>query len=170
MADMADRITQNQSKLIVSNVRKVFAQYSIEHLDKRAYTFITLHMGFIAHFNLEGFQREYAKLGRFAVTLLDTETHVIEVGGGRHRNDDWADEVEKRRAPTTAITLRAIRGGARGARAGARMAVGRRVARRRPRVPSTRPSAGTEGSSRPIGPPQKRSANPRAGSRPDRAD
>ncbi len=120
MTDMADHITTNQSKLITSNVRKVFAQ-GMHHLDKRAYTFITLHMGFIAHFGLEGFQREYAQLGRFAVTLLDTETHVIEAGGGRHRNDDWADEVEQRGAPITAITIRAILGVARGAREGAQI-------------------------------------------------
>ena len=119
-SDMADRITTNQSKLIVSNVRSVFTK-GMHHLDKRSYQFITLHMGFIAHTSLQGFQREYAQLGRFAVTLLDTETHVIEVGGGRHRNDDWADEVEHRGAPITAITIRAILGVARGARPGAQL-------------------------------------------------
>ncbi len=116
--DMADRITTNQSKLIVSNVRNVFTK-GIHHLDKRAYLFISLHMGFIAHTNLDGFKGAYPYLGHFATNLLDSGVHVIEVAGPRCRNDEWADQVEKRGAPITAGTIREILKVARGAREGA---------------------------------------------------
>lgn len=51
--------TQRQVQLIVSSFRKVFKTGDIEHLTKPAYNFIYLASGFIAHYNLYGFQDEY---------------------------------------------------------------------------------------------------------------
>jgi len=58
---------------ISKNVRQVFKHSDIRRLNKEAYNLIILHMGFIAHYNLYGFQDEYANVHEFARTLLTSE-------------------------------------------------------------------------------------------------
>jgi hypothetical protein len=60
-------------KALVSNVEQVFKTGSIEQLNKPTYQFITLHMGFIAHYNLLGFQDEYQDLRNFCQKLQTSE-------------------------------------------------------------------------------------------------
>jgi len=58
---------------VVENIRKVFEKQNIDLLSKNAYEFITLHMGFIAHYDRNGFCWNYQDLKRFAQTLLSSE-------------------------------------------------------------------------------------------------
>ena len=107
-------LTETQGKRIVANVRHVFTGASIGALNKQAYHLITLHMGFIAHFNLAGFQNSYDDLRLFARSLQTSE-----YGHGRNYNIDWADELDHRYAddptnrgcgqpPTVTATIRGI--------------------------------------------------------------
>ena len=107
-------LTETQGKRIVANVRHVFTGASIGALNKQAYHLITLHMGFIAHFNLAGFQNSYDDLRLFARSLQTSE-----YGRGRDHNVDWADELDHRYAddptnrgcgqpPTVTATSRGI--------------------------------------------------------------
>jgi hypothetical protein len=54
-------------------VRLVFKQNDITKLTKKAYKHITLHMGFIAHYSLYGFQDVYQDVDKFAQRLLTSE-------------------------------------------------------------------------------------------------
>lgn len=58
---------------IVSNVKSVFKNHDINKLSQGAYKFISLHMGFIAHFSLQGFRSSYADLEEFAKKLQTSE-------------------------------------------------------------------------------------------------
>jgi hypothetical protein len=60
-------------KYIVGNVEKVLKTGNIDHLSQGAYKFITLHMGFIAHYNLNGFKDSYENVAHLARTLLTSE-------------------------------------------------------------------------------------------------
>lgn len=75
-------------KRIVNNVRKVLEQADIGLLRPQTYHFITLHMGFIAHYNLDGFKAEYRDLRLFCRNLQTSE--------GRDNydyNDQWAERL-----------------------------------------------------------------------------
>lgn len=78
---------------IVGNVRSVFENRDINKLSKGAYKFITLHMGFIAHYSLYGFRSEYADLKKFALALLtseySTDRNYTLKEAGRRVNDKW---------------------------------------------------------------------------------
>jgi hypothetical protein len=52
-------LTNRQTDLIVSSLRKVFQTGDTQHLSKSAYNFLYLCSGFIAHYNLYGFRDEY---------------------------------------------------------------------------------------------------------------
>lgn len=54
--------TNRQADLIVSNLRKVFQTGDSHLLSKSAYKFLYLCSGFIAHYNLYGFQAEYGNV------------------------------------------------------------------------------------------------------------
>jgi hypothetical protein len=58
---------------IVNNVNLVFKTKDINKLNKVAYNFIIQHMGFIAHYNLGGFQDVYQDLRKFAKRLQTGE-------------------------------------------------------------------------------------------------
>ncbi len=59
---------------IVRNVQSVFRNGNIRMLNKGAYDFIILHMGFIAHYSLGGFQQAYGgNLADFAKALQTSE-------------------------------------------------------------------------------------------------
>ncbi|GIK43876.1 MAG: hypothetical protein BroJett011_77090 [Chloroflexota bacterium] len=60
-------------KALVRNVELVFKSGSIERLNEPTYKFITLHMGFIAHYNLHGFQAVYQDLRDFCQKLQMSE-------------------------------------------------------------------------------------------------
>lgn len=60
-------------KALVRNVERVFKTASIEQLNMPTYQFITLHMGFIAHYNLPGFQDYYRDLRDFCQKLQTSE-------------------------------------------------------------------------------------------------
>lgn len=72
------------------NIRKVFKTGNIDHLSQGTYEFITLHMGFIAHYNLEGFKCEYA--GRMDDFRLYLQTS--ELSRDINFNDLWAIRCE----------------------------------------------------------------------------
>lgn len=94
---------------IVSNVKSVFKNADINKLRPEAYHFITLHMGFIAHYDIHGFRAEYADLRDFAANLQSSE-----MSGSRDYNDNWAAELVRRGEHETAATIRAIVALARG--------------------------------------------------------
>lgn len=58
---------------ITGNVNQVFKSHNINKLNKGAYDFIIQHMGFIAHYDIQGFRREYADLRQFARLLQTSE-------------------------------------------------------------------------------------------------
>jgi hypothetical protein len=58
---------------IVNNVNVVFKNQDIEQLNKKTYEFIINHMGFIAHYDLGGFQGVYEDLRKFAARLQTSE-------------------------------------------------------------------------------------------------
>lgn len=60
-------------KAIVNNVALVFKNRNINKLNNPAYNFIIQHMGFIAHYSLQGFQDSYADLEDFARKLQTSE-------------------------------------------------------------------------------------------------
>ena len=60
-------------KAIASNVESVFKHQSISKLNNPTYNFISLHMGFIAHYGLGGFQSVYEDLREFALKLQTSE-------------------------------------------------------------------------------------------------
>lgn len=52
--------TPRQVELIVSSFRKIFLKRDVSYLTKSAYDFIYQSSGFIAHYNIFGFQDHYA--------------------------------------------------------------------------------------------------------------
>ena len=76
-------------KALAQNVALVFRTGDIGRLNKPTYTFITLHMGFIAHYNLSGFQCEYSDLDEFRERLQTSEYSKLP-----DYNLDWADRYE----------------------------------------------------------------------------
>jgi len=71
------------------NIREVFKSGDIGKLTKGTYQFITLHMGFIAHYDLYGFQCAYADLELFREMLQRSEySHEPD------HNLNWADRKE----------------------------------------------------------------------------
>ena len=70
---MAAQWAAQDTKNILRSVQAVFDKQDISKLTKKAYQHITLHMGFIAHYNLAGFQDVYSVLGHFAQVLLTSE-------------------------------------------------------------------------------------------------
>jgi hypothetical protein len=52
---------------------QVFQKGDIRLLTKATYNFITLNMGFIAHYDLQGFQCDYADLDLFRKSLQTSE-------------------------------------------------------------------------------------------------
>jgi len=76
-------------KALKQNVALVFKTGDIDKLNNSTYTFIINHMGFIAHYDLHGFQWSYADLDEFKEKLQTSEysEHL-------NHNWDWADSYE----------------------------------------------------------------------------
>lgn len=55
------------------NIREVFRTGDIDRLTKATYHFITLHMGFIAHYSLYGFMDRYTDLDELRLNLQTSE-------------------------------------------------------------------------------------------------
>ncbi|GAI31283.1 unnamed protein product, partial [marine sediment metagenome] len=60
-------------KALEQNLALVFKAGDIHKLNKPSYTFIIDHMGFIAHYDLIGFQCAYAELDEFRERLQTSE-------------------------------------------------------------------------------------------------
>ena len=71
------------------NIREVFSSGDIGKLTKGTYQFITLQMGFIAHYDLYGFQCAYADLELFREMLQRSEYSY-----DPDHNLKWADRKE----------------------------------------------------------------------------
>lgn len=74
--DIEDAIGGNllmTNNRVVNNVRKVLEARDIGLLRPETYRFITLHMGFIAHYDLGGFKAEYTDLRRLCRNLQTSE-------------------------------------------------------------------------------------------------
>jgi hypothetical protein len=63
-------LTLRQMKMITSNVVKCVKNADTTFLTKQAYNFLYLSSGFIAHYNLYGFQDEYAGGHALAVAIM----------------------------------------------------------------------------------------------------
>jgi hypothetical protein len=80
------------SRAIIASVRRVFEEEDMGVLTDQAYKHITLHMGFIAHFDLHGFKAYYgAHLQEFARGLIRGEFYyspeMNEASARRFAND-----------------------------------------------------------------------------------
>jgi hypothetical protein len=84
-------------KALVHNIEWVLQLGDIRKLNKPTYQFITLHMGFIAHYNLSGFQAEYQDLRAFCRRLQTSE-----YSDHKDYTLEWADRYEKRLSRHTA--------------------------------------------------------------------
>lgn len=58
---------------LANNIRQVFKTGDIGKLTKATYEFIILHMSFIAHYDLGGFQSEYSDIALFRRALQTSE-------------------------------------------------------------------------------------------------
>ena len=76
-------------KALAQNVSLVFRTGDIDRLNKPTYTFIIDHMGFIAHYDLSGFQCTYADLEEFRERLQTSE-----YSQRPDYNLDWAHSYE----------------------------------------------------------------------------
>lgn len=76
-------------KALEQNLALVFKAGDIHKLNKPSYTFIIDHMGFIAHYDLSGFQCEYAELDEFRERLQTSEYSKLP-----DYNLDWANRYE----------------------------------------------------------------------------
>jgi len=72
------------SKAIISNIGQIFKTNDITELNKPTYEFVMNLSGFIAHYNLYGFQENYSDLRSFADDLLSACT---EETADREAND-----------------------------------------------------------------------------------
>lgn len=68
-----DPLTSRQIAMIVGNIRKVMTTRNSKNLSKQAYNFLYLASGFIAHYNLYGFQGAYEDVGQLALEILDNK-------------------------------------------------------------------------------------------------
>lgn len=80
-------------KAMVKNIEDVFKTGDITKLNKPAYSFVTLHMSFIAHYSLHGFHDVYRDLRKFCLAL---QTGEFSDNPGRSR--ELAGEYERREA------------------------------------------------------------------------
>ncbi|GAI51394.1 unnamed protein product, partial [marine sediment metagenome] len=71
------------------NIREVFRTGDIGKLTKATYQFITLHMGFIAHYSLYGFMDRYTDLDELRLNLQTSE-----YSRDPEYNLQWADKKE----------------------------------------------------------------------------
>ena len=65
--------TPAQIQRIVNSVKRVFEKNDIQQLTKQAYEFLYLSSGFIAHYNLYGFQSTYENVDLLARDILDNK-------------------------------------------------------------------------------------------------
>jgi hypothetical protein len=81
------------TKNILRSVRRIFETGDIGKLSKKAYNHITLQMGFIAHYNLAGFQDVYSDVHEFAKRILTSEySNVVDYNrrrAGRYMADSF---------------------------------------------------------------------------------
>ena len=76
-------------RALEQNVALVFRTGAIGKLNGATYRFIILDMGFIAHYDLRGFQSDYADLEHFRLMLQTSE-----YGSDPDYNLKWADQYE----------------------------------------------------------------------------
>lgn len=83
-------------KAIVNNVKLVFKTGNINKLNGPAYHFISLYMGFIAHYDLYRFRKIYENLNLFAKHLLTSECsndlNYTYKEAIRHLQGNWKDQ------------------------------------------------------------------------------
>ncbi len=70
-----DPLTSRQIAMIVGNIRKVVTTGDSRNLTKQAYNFLCLASGFIAHYDLYGFQAEYAETTKLAADILNNKAN-----------------------------------------------------------------------------------------------
>jgi len=84
------------TKGILRSVGQVLAKGNMQHLTKDAYHHITLHMGFIAHYDINGFRDVYRNVAEFARRLLTSEMSndpgYNERGADHYMRDSFFDK------------------------------------------------------------------------------
>ena len=66
-------LTSRQMAMIVGNIRKVMTTGNSKNLTKQAYSFLNLSAGFIAHYNVYGFQDYYENVDNLAREILSNQ-------------------------------------------------------------------------------------------------
>ena len=82
-------LTMVKAKRIVRNIKKIAEEKNIDFLTKPTYQFITLKLGFIAHYNRFGFVEVYRDLRKFFYRLQTSE-----YSNDEDYNLRWADRQE----------------------------------------------------------------------------
>ncbi len=67
-------LNSRQIAMIVGNIRKVMQTGNSENLTKQAYNFLYQSSGFIAHYNLYGFQGTYSNVAELAADILNNKS------------------------------------------------------------------------------------------------
>jgi len=77
------------AEFLERNILQVFKTGDIGNLNKATYLFITAHMGFIAHYDLHGFQCEYEDIELFRLKLQTSE-----YSRNPNYNLEWAERYQ----------------------------------------------------------------------------
>lgn len=67
-------LSARQIQMIVGNIKKVVLSQNSRNLTKQAYNFVMQASGFIAHYDLYGFQAEYSDTNELAVAILNNKS------------------------------------------------------------------------------------------------
>jgi len=66
-------LSSRQVAMIVGNIRKVMTTKTSKNLTKQSYDFLYQASGFIAHYNIYGFQIEYTNTVQLAIDILNNK-------------------------------------------------------------------------------------------------
>lgn len=67
-------LSSRQIAMIVGNIKKVVLSKNSRNLSKQAYNFVMQASGFIAHYNLYGFQDAYEDTNELATAILNNKS------------------------------------------------------------------------------------------------
>jgi len=105
MSNLDDRYTKRKCDSAIKSIKTVLDTHNMDHLNTHAYFFVTMNMGFIAHYSRDGFIGEYRNRGvdAFAENLITGEINMPDYNE-RHAqrfmsgsfNDQFSPETARR--------------------------------------------------------------------------
>ena len=102
-----------QVQRLVGNIDLVLKRCDIRQLSTPTYKFITLHMGFIAHYDLHGFREHYADLRTFCWKLQTSEyssdeNHTLTLANRYEADPFYRGQYGRAYVRSIALTIRGI--------------------------------------------------------------